>query len=144
MKNLKLNILLLALSALCVVDDTLKSGGTATSSAKGTAKGDEQPGTLPYGERAKSIFESISDWTPGQFRNAVEVGEAHALRDPEGNTVLHRAINEGNLPIVELLMQDYGFRDMAQSPNTAGITPLKLASEKGEEFAGVFGDSIQS
>lgn len=137
MKTLRLNIIMLALSALTFADKNLNAG------ASGTATGDQTgKATLPYGERAKSIFESVKEWTPGQFRNAVEIGEAKALRDPAGNTILHRAIEVDNLPVVELLMRDYGFGDIARIENAAGQSAITLAKAHGDEFAGVFGDMV--
>jgi hypothetical protein len=133
--KVKLNVMTLALAALCVVDETLAQGA---GSSIGTPMQGGDMNTLPYGERAKSIFEKIADWTPGQLKNAVEVGEAKALRDPQGNTLLHRAIETGNIGIVELLHNEYGF--VGTYPNSKGETAFDLASRAGEEFAGVFGD----
>lgn len=136
----RLHFLALLLSPLFFADDAAKAGGTAvTQSPVGTGTLDTSK-TLPYGERAASIFKSIEGWTPGQFRNAVEIGEAHSLRDPFGNTVMHQALADDNLPIVELLVQDYGFRDLALVPNKVGQTCLDIAKRKGDEFMGVFGD----
>lgn len=95
--------------------------------------------TLPYGERAKSIFAKIHDWTPAQFKNAVAPDEAKLLRDPKGNTVLHQAIATGNIALVELLHKDYGF--VGTFPNGQGETAIDLAERAGEDFAGVFGDA---
>lgn len=94
---------------------------------------------LPYGERAKSIFSKMADWTPAQLLNAVEVGEAKVLIDPDGNTLLHRAIETGNIALVETLHNEYGF--VGTLPNKQGVTAFDLASKAGEDFAGVFGDA---
>lgn len=117
------------------MDNTNTQGAAAIGTPmQGGSIGD----TLPYGERAKSIFAKISDWTPGQFRNAVAPDEAKLLRDPDGNTVLHRAIETGNIALVELLHSDYGF--VGTLPNTRGETAIDLATRAGDDFAGVFGD----
>lgn len=140
----KINVLLLAMRPLQFADEAdsttaRATGGTARAGGDSTTK-QIDGGILPYGERAKSIFKSIGTWTPGQLRNAVEVGEAKALRDPEGNTLMHEAIKKDNAPVAEMLVRDYGFRDLAETPNAAGQTCVVLAKEHGYDFAGIFGD----
>lgn len=129
----RLNILTLALAALHVADQGLKAGATAT-----IGKPLEGAEVLPYGERARVAFEKIADWTPGQFVNAIDKTEAKLLRDPEGNTLMHRAIETGNIAIVELLHNDYGF--VGNFPNAKGETAIDLAERAGDDFAAVFGD----
>jgi hypothetical protein len=116
-------------------DTTNTQGATSVgTSMQGGSIGD----TLPYGERARSIYDKIADWTPGQFKNAVALDEAKLLRDPQGNTVLHRAIETGNIALVELLHSEYGF--VGTVPNSEGKTALDLAEIAGDDFVGVFGD----
>jgi hypothetical protein len=93
---------------------------------------------LPWGERAKAIFANIPNWSPGQLRNAVAPDEAKLLRDPDGNTLMHSAIQAGNIALVETLHNDYGF--VGTLPNGRGETAIDLAYCAGDEFAGVFGD----
>lgn len=106
-----------------------------TPLAGGTIKDDA---VLPYGERAEAIYEKIPDWTPGQLKNAIDVGEAKALRDPHGNTILHRAVETGNIALVDFLRNEYGF--VGTFPNNQGLTAIDLAEKQGAEFVGVFGD----
>jgi len=136
MKTKTFSVIAAVLAALHFTDETLGQGAGAAigKPLQGGAIGD----TLPYGERAKSIFSHIADWTPAQFRNAVEVGEAKQLRDPQGNTVMHQAIATGNLSIVELLHNEYGF--VGTFPNKQGETAYDLAARTGDEFVAVFGD----
>lgn len=132
-----MNIINFFLAALSFADKGLTSGSTAQSKAQppvGTME------SLPYGERARTIFSKIADCTPGEFRNAVEIGEAKQLRDLAGNTVMHRAIETGNLALVDLLRTEYGF--IGNAPNFQGQTCIMLAHNAGGEFAGVFGDVI--
>src|ERR1051326_3800301 len=131
MKN-RILVIASALAAFKFADDP----GTAGTPLQGGIVNDVN--TLPYGERAKSIFAKIPEWTPGQLRNAVEVSEAKLLRDPEGNTLMHRAIETGNIALVETLKQEYGF--IGTLPNKQGETAFDLAEKAGEEFVSVFGD----
>lgn len=96
--------------------------------------------TLPYGERAKSVFDRAADWTPGSFKNAVDLQEAKLLRDPQGNTILHAAVETGNIALVELLHREYGF--VGTLPNREGKTAIDMAQLAGDDFAGVFGDVV--
>lgn len=137
MKYKVFNFFALALAALCVEDSRMQGGGgqtTGTSAQKGIV-GDP----LPYGERAKTVFNKIREWTPGEFRNAVPIDEARRLLTPEGNTLLHAAIDAENVPVAELLTKEYGF--VGNLPNRQGQTAIALAEHKGiEQFAGVFSD----
>jgi hypothetical protein len=133
-----LNIIALAVGVLNFADKGTTSGGMQTGSGA-TAGGEDQHGYVgaPF-PRAKSLFDSIEEWTPGQFRNGVELNEVKNVRDPQGNSLLHRAIEVGNLEVAELIVKDYGLG--ADTKNREGVTCGALAIQKGPEFAGIFGD----
>lgn len=115
--------------------DEIGHAKAETTEAQATATGG-YIGAAP--QRAESLFKSIGEWTPGQFRNAVELNEVLNVRDPDGNTLLHRAIETDNLPVAELIVQEYGIK--ADVRNGAGVSCGELAIAKGVEFAGIFGD----
>lgn len=139
MKKFYFNVVALFLTALNFADDENKMrSGSQSSTNTGTSKATGSYVGGPVA-RVKSLFESIPEWTPGQFRNAVQLAECQTVRDPEGNTLLHRAIDDGNVAIVELIVKEYNFvGDNAR--NSLSLTPRELAIQKGPEFAGIFTD----
>lgn len=132
-RSFVLSLIGFALGALKFADADMHAGGNVQGTSQ-TYEG--YTGADP--KRAASLFRSIQDWTPGQFKNGVELSEVKTVRDPEGNTLLHRAIQDGNLSVAELIVREYG--GLVTEKNKAGVTAGELAITKGPEFAGIFGD----
>ncbi len=123
MKKFSLNILGLLLGALHFAD-----GGTQAGSSGGYTP--------------TQIFASLKDWSPSQFREAVTPEMARDLRNPQNqNTLLHGAIEAGNVDVTRMLVNKPYALDPAVT-NGVGSTAIELAKERGGDFDGIFKDIV--
>lgn len=131
MKRFHLNVIALVLTALHFADTKTQSGAMGGKTTTGYVGAPEA--------RAVSLYDSIKNWTPGEFRNAVQANEVKDVRDPLGNTLLHRALLDDNLAVAQLIVTEYGFIG-DDVKNLDGFTCREVAIQKGPEFAGIFAD----
>lgn len=128
MKKFSLNILGLVLGALYFADDKAQAG---------VSRGTQGSGYTP-----ETIFGSLKDWSPSQFREAVSPEMARDLRNPlNQNTLLHGAIEAGNVDVTRMLVNKPYALDPSVT-NGIGETAIELAKEKGGQFDGIFKDIV--
>lgn len=127
------NIIAFLTAPLNFADHRTQAGGGRTSTVTGAYTGGEVA-------RVQSVFDSIPEWTPGQFRNALQPEEVLKFRDPSGNTLLHKALEADNIGVASIIVKEYNIESPGDLVNASGMTCRELAAKKGGEFAGIFAD----